>query len=55
MTYTCQRCCTIPTHPHHDVPCQGYTWTGRTPEQNRPKPVACPSCMSRKWDEPRKE
>lgn len=41
MTYTCQRC--------------GYVWTGRRPDLNRPKPVACPNCLSRKWDRPRKE
>ena len=38
MTYTCTQC--------------NYTWTPRPKrfEQDRDKPVACPSCQSRDWD-----
>jgi len=39
-TYTCNVC--------------GYTWRARpnSLEQGRKKPVACPQCLSRKWDQP---
>ena len=36
MIHTCRIC--------------GYTWQGRKPTLDRPKPVQCPNCHSHKWD-----